>query len=97
MTLKLHLRRAAALSMLLAACAGLALAHEGATGVVKERMDLMKGQAKQMKLIGDMAKGKKTGGGSRKGKPNRLTTTVKGAIEYAANEVGGAERLAEWI
>ena len=29
-------------------------------GVVKERMDLMKGQAKQMKLIGDMFKGKKT-------------------------------------
>jgi cytochrome c556 len=36
----------------------LALAHEGATGVVKERMDLMKGQQKDMKLIGDMAKGK---------------------------------------
>jgi cytochrome c556 len=44
---------------LLAAGAGFALAHEGATGVVKERMDLMKGQAKQMKLIGEMAKGKK--------------------------------------
>jgi cytochrome c556 len=41
------------------AIASLALAHEGATGVVKERMDLMKGQAKQMKLIGEMAKGKK--------------------------------------
>jgi cytochrome c556 len=41
-----------------AAFATLALAHEGATGVVKERMDLMKGQQKQMKLIGDMAKGK---------------------------------------
>ena len=27
--------------------------------MVKERMDLMKGQQKQMKLIGDMAKGKK--------------------------------------
>ena len=52
-------RLAAALFLALAACAGLALAHEGATGVVKERMDLMKGQAKQMKLIGDMAKGKK--------------------------------------
>jgi cytochrome c556 len=34
------------------------LAHEGAKGVVKERMDLMKGQQKDMKLIGDMAKGK---------------------------------------
>ena len=44
-----------------------------------------------------MARGRKTGGGSRKGKPNRLTTTVKGAIEYAADEVGGAVRLAEWI
>ncbi len=35
-----------------------ALAHEGAKGVVKERMDLMKGQQKDMKLIGDMTKGK---------------------------------------
>jgi len=38
--------------------ATLALAHEGATGVVKERMDLMKRQQDDMKLIGDMAKGK---------------------------------------
>ena len=36
----------------------IALAHEGATGVVKERMDLMKGQQDAMKLIGEMAKGK---------------------------------------
>jgi cytochrome c556 len=35
-----------------------ALAHEGAKGVVKERMDLMKRQQKDVKLIGDMAKGK---------------------------------------
>jgi cytochrome c556 len=42
----------------LAAFATLALAHEGATGVVKDRMDLMKGQQKDMKLIGDMSKGK---------------------------------------
>jgi hypothetical protein len=47
------------LFVFLIAFTGVALAHEGATGVVKERMDLMKGQAKQMKLIGDMAKGKK--------------------------------------
>ena len=40
------------------ACTTLALAHEGATGVVKERMDLMTRQQKDMKLIGDMAKGK---------------------------------------
>ena len=40
------------------ACTTLVLAHEGATGVVKERMDLMKRQQKDLKLIGDMAKGK---------------------------------------
>ncbi|HEU0017870.1 MAG TPA: cytochrome c [Methyloceanibacter sp.] len=49
----------AMLGLLLAIGTSFALAHEGAKGVVKERMDLMKGQAKQMKLIGDMAKGKK--------------------------------------
>jgi cytochrome c556 len=38
--------------------ATLALAHEGATGVVKERMDLMGDQKKDMKLLNDMAKGK---------------------------------------
>jgi len=38
--------------------APLALAHEGATGVVKERMDLMKRQKDDMKVIGLMAKGK---------------------------------------
>ena len=60
MTLRSAERRIiAALLLLLAAGTGFALAHEGAKGVVKERMDLMKGQAKQMKLIGDMAKGKK--------------------------------------
>jgi cytochrome c556 len=36
----------------------LALAHEGATGVVKERMDLMDRQKEDMKIIGLMAKGK---------------------------------------
>lgn len=38
--------------------ATLALAHEGATGVVKERQDLMDSQKDAMKVIGDMAKGK---------------------------------------
>ena len=52
-------RALAAAALIVVGLATLALAHEGATGVVKERMDLMKGQAKQMKLIGDMAKGKK--------------------------------------
>jgi cytochrome c556 len=41
----------------LTAFASLALAHEEATGVVKERMDLMEDQKDDMKLIGDMAKG----------------------------------------
>jgi cytochrome c556 len=50
----------AGIGVLLVVFTGFAFAHEGATGVVKERMDLMKGQQKQMKLIGDMAKGKKT-------------------------------------
>jgi len=40
------------------ASATLALAHEGATGVVKERMDLMETQKEAMKTIGDMARGK---------------------------------------
>lgn len=35
-----------------------AIAHQGATGVVKERMELMKGMGKQMKRMGAMAKGK---------------------------------------
>jgi cytochrome c556 len=35
----------------------LALAHEGATGVVKERMDLMDTQKEAMKVMGAMAKG----------------------------------------
>ena len=52
-------RTLAAMSLLLVIFTGFAFAHEGATGVVKERMDLMKGQQKQMKLIGEMAKGKK--------------------------------------
>ena len=49
------------LSLTLLACvasATLALAHEGATGVVKERMDLMETQKDAMKVIGEMAKGK---------------------------------------
>ncbi len=33
-------------------------AHQGASGVVKERMESMKTMKEQMKLLGDMAKGK---------------------------------------
>jgi cytochrome c556 len=38
---------------------GLAIAHSGATGIVKERMELMKGIANQMKTIGSMVKGER--------------------------------------
>ena len=41
----------------LPAICGLALAHSGATGIVKERMDLMKSIAGHMKTIGKMIKG----------------------------------------
>ena len=34
-------------------------AHEHATGVVKERMDMMEGMAKRMKAIGDRVKNKR--------------------------------------
>jgi len=45
--------------LLIAAFTAHSLAHEGAKGVVKKRMDLMKSQQKAMKVIGDMAKGEK--------------------------------------
>jgi cytochrome c556 len=45
-------------SLILLASVPLALAHKGATGVVKERMDLMKRQKDDMKVIGLMAKGR---------------------------------------
>jgi cytochrome c556 len=48
-----------AVAFIVAGLPTLGLAHEGATGVVKERMDLMKRQQKDMKLIGDMARGKR--------------------------------------
>lgn len=52
------LPRFLASSFLLAGIVTYAAAHEGATGVVKERMDLMKRQQRDVKLIGEMAKGK---------------------------------------
>lgn len=41
-------------------------------------------------------KGKKTGGGSRKGKPNKTTATAKEAWQHAFDHLGGKEGLAEW-
>lgn len=40
-----------------------------------------------------MAKGKKTGGGSRKGKPNKFTADVKAMIVDALNMAGGVNYL----
>ncbi|MCY6383364.1 c-type cytochrome [Hoeflea prorocentri] len=47
----------AASAFVISAFGGLALAHSGATGVVKERMEAMKYIAAQMKQIGVMVKG----------------------------------------
>lgn len=45
-----------------------------------------------------MAYGKKSGGGSRKGKPNKLTKSVKEAFEIAFNQLQGDANanLATW-
>ena len=45
-----------------------------------------------------MAIGKKSGGGSRKGSPNKLTKSVKEAFEIAFNELQGDSEanLANW-
>ena len=40
-----------------------------------------------------MAKGVKTGGGSRKGKPNKITASVKASILEAFEKVGGVDYL----
>ncbi len=44
-----------------------------------------------------MAKGQKTGGGSRAGVPNRLTSDVKAMILGALNNVGGMAYLEEQV
>ena len=49
-------RRLLAATLALSVSCGLALAHSGATGIVKQRMDAMKDIAAQMKLIGAMVK-----------------------------------------
>lgn len=64
--------------LLIAAFTAHGLAHEGATGVVKDRMDLMKSQKKAMKVIGDMAKGKKPFDAAKAAKAARdLEATTK--------------------
>jgi hypothetical protein len=43
-----------------------------------------------------MAKGAKTGG-RVKGTPNKLTVSVKEAIEHVAVELGGADAMLAWV
>ena len=40
-----------------------------------------------------MAIGRKTGGGSRKGKPNKVPAAIRTMIEQALSEIGGVEYL----
>jgi hypothetical protein len=42
-----------------------------------------------------MAKGTKTGGGSRKGRPNKINADLRGMIQGALADVGGRQYLAE--
>lgn len=43
-----------------------------------------------------MAIGRKTGGGSRKGVPNKLTKAAREAFELAFDQVGGTSALTAW-
>ena len=44
-----------------------------------------------------MALGRKTGGGSRKGIPNKTTALLKDAILQAASNAGGAEGIVGYL
>lgn len=57
------------------AVAGAVLAHGGATGIVKERMELMKSMGAQMKTMGQMAQGQT---------PYRAATFAQAAEEISA-------------
>lgn len=74
------------------ASATLALAHEGATGVVKERMDLMDSQKDAMKLIGEMAKGKTPFDAAKAAKAaNEIGSTAKKIPELFPEGSGGGK------
>jgi cytochrome c556 len=51
-------RRAAAIFLAVLLAAGVAAAHEGATGVVAQRMDIMKQMGQHMKALGTILAGK---------------------------------------
>ncbi len=58
MNTRLSLKVFIAVVIVLVGSAGLAFAHKGATGIVKERMDAMKDMSAQMKLMKKMIGGK---------------------------------------
>lgn len=53
------MRRVPIVCAAIVAVPALVFAHSGATGVVKERMELMDSIASQMKLVGEMIKGQR--------------------------------------
>ena len=59
MNLDLNAARFLAASIIVAAFAATAIAHDGATGIVKDRMDNMSAMGKAMKSIATMIKGDK--------------------------------------
>lgn len=76
--------------------ATLAFAHEGATGVVKERMDLMDSQKDAMKVIGDMAKGKTPFDAAAATKAaNDIHTTAKKIHDLFPEGSGGEENKSD--
>jgi cytochrome c556 len=84
----------AVIGLLLIVFTSIALAHEGATGVVKERMNLMKDQQKQMKLIGEMLKGKTRFDAAKAGTAAKeLGTTTKKIPELFPEGISGSPRL----
>lgn len=59
----------------------------------------MSGDNSGTKVVANSAgfqKGHKKAGGRKKGTPNKMTAKAKGAIEQAAETLGGADRLAAW-
>jgi hypothetical protein len=54
-------------------------------------------EAKASKIVEDRAKPPRAGMGRPKGSLNKTTQSAKDAIAKAADELGGAERLVEWV
>ena len=68
----------------------LALAQEGATGVVQERMDLMDSQKEAMKVIGAMAKGTAPFDAAKAAEAaGKIETTAKKIPELFPEGTGG--------